>query len=388
MTKRFAEYGGMYVPESLTKPLAEVAKAFESVKKNEAFLKELSRLLTQYAGRPTPVTYAKNLSERFGQKIFLKREDLLHGGAHKTNNTLGQGLLAKHMGKTRIIAETGAGQHGVATAMIGALLKTPVEVYMGAVDVERQHANVERMKLFGATVHAVESGSATLKDAINEALRDWVTHVDTFYLFGTAAGPYPFPALVSYFQRVIGIEARQQMLTKTGHLPDAVFACVGGGSNAIGIYQGFLSDESVKLYGAEAAGDGIETGKHAATLTKGSPGIFHGMFSKFLQDADGQIAETHSVSAGLDYPGIGPEHVALQESGRVVYEPITDKEAIEAFELIAKEEGILAAIESSHALAQAIKAAKTYPKDSTFLINLSGRGDKDLDNYLTFKSTK
>ena len=382
---RFGDFGGFYVPESLTGPLHDIANAFAEIKGDEAFQKELNTLLTQYAGRPTPITHAKNLSKLVGRDVFLKREDLLHGGAHKTNNTLGQGLLAKHMGKTRIIAETGAGQHGVATAMIGALLGIPVEIYMGAIDVERQKANVERMKLFGAKVHPVTGGSQTLKDAINEAMRDWVTHVDTYYLFGTAAGPYPFPALVAYFQRVVGIEARMQMLVKTGHLPDAVFACVGGGSNAIGIYQGFLNDASVTLYGAEAAGEGLTTDKHAATLTKGSYGVFHGMHSKFLQNSDGQIAETHSISAGLDYPGVGPEHVALQELGRVSYQAITDAEAIEAFELIAKTEGIIAALESCHAVALALKLADTFPLGARLLVNLSGRGDKDMASYLEYK---
>lgn len=382
----YGAYGGCYVPEPLILPLQEVEFAFQKAMQDTAFLAALKNLLTDYAGRPTPLSHAKNLSTVAGCHFYLKREDLLHGGAHKTNNTLGQGLLAKYMGKKRIIAETGAGQHGVATAMVGALLKIPVEIYMGAVDVKRQAPNVERMKLFGAKVHAVTSGSATLKDAINDAMRDWVTNVDdTYYCFGTAAGPYPFPALVTEFQKIIGVEARAQMLSQVGALPDAVFACVGGGSNAIGIYTAFLNDESVKLYGAEAAGKGLQTTEHAATLEKGELGIFHGMYSKFLQTKEGQILETHSISAGLDYPGIGPQHVYLQETGRVCYEGVTDREAIHAFELIAKEEGILAALESCHALALALRRARSATQHSTYLINISGRGDKDLQHYLDNK---
>lgn len=388
MNTHYGEFGGAYVPETLVKPLAEIETAFLKAIKDPAFLEELDTLLKDFAGRPTPLTYARNLSERFGRKIYLKREDLLHGGAHKTNNTLGQGLLAKYMGKKRIIAETGAGQHGVATAMIGALLKIPVVVYMGAVDVERQAMNVARMKLFGAEVISVESGSRTLKDAINEAMRDWIaTCEETFYVFGTAAGPHPFPAMVRYFQKVIGIEAKIQIKKCEGRLPDAIYACVGGGSNAIGLFADFLNDTELKIFGAEADGHGNAT-HHAATLTKGDPGIFHGMKSYFLQDVEGHITETHSISAGLDYPGVGPEHSHLHDIKRVQYEAINDKEAIEAFEILTREEGIIPAIESSHAVALMLKRLKDFPKDSIHLVNISGRGDKDLHSYLSFKEAQ
>ncbi len=382
--KYYGEFGGCYVPEILMQPLAEVDQAFQEIKHDADFQAELSDLLENYAGRATPITLARNLSRIIGRKIYLKREDLLHGGAHKTNNTIGQGLLAKRMGKKRIIAETGAGQHGVATAMIGALLGIPVEVYMGRVDAERQAQNVKRMQLFGAKVHAVDSGSATLKDAINAALRDWVTNAgDTYYLFGTAAGPYPFPALVRYFQEVIGREAREQMLRLTGALPAAVFACVGGGSNAIGIFSAFLDDSQVKLYGAEAAGQGLHTDYHAATLEKGAAGVFHGMHSMFLQNQDGQITETHSVSAGLDYPGVGPEHAHLHATKRAEYLGVTDHEALNTYRLMAEREGILPAIESCHALALALREAENFDAEANLLVNLSGRGDKDLKNYFT-----
>ena len=385
-TQYYGDYGGLFVPETLVEPLRKIAVAFDEAKSDPTFDEAFQDLLVNYAGRSTPTTLARNLSHIAGRDIYLKREDLLHGGAHKTNNTLGQGLLAKRMGKTRMIAETGAGQHGVATAIAGALLKIPVHVYMGKVDVERQATNVERMRLFGATVHAVESGSATLKDAINEAMRDWVSNVDdTYYCFGTAAGPYPFPALVSYLQKVIGIEARAQMLDQAGSLPDAVYACVGGGSNAMGIFSGFVDDERVNLFGAEAAGDGVETGRHAATMTAGSSGVFHGMHSLFLQNDKGQIKETHSISAGLDYPGVGPEHAHLQQSGRVTYLTVTDEEALDAFELVAREEGILAAFESCHAIALAMREASTFPEGAKLLINVSGRGDKDLHSYLSVR---
>lgn len=386
LNKYFGDYGGMFVPETLVTPLKEVEQALVAIQDDVGFQREFQNLLLNYAGRPTPVTHAKNLSKHAGCNIYLKREDLLHGGAHKTNNTLGQALLAKKMGKTRMIAETGAGQHGVATAMAGALLGIPVDVYMGSVDVARQAMNVERMKLFGATVHSVDSGSATLKDAINDALRDWVTNANnTYYCFGTAAGPYPFPSLVAYMHRIIGVEAREQMLTITGALPDAAFACVGGGSNAIGLFSGFVDDERVQLFGAEAAGEGLSSAKHAATLLKGELGVFHGMHSKFVQDIDGQIAQTHSISAGLDYPGIGPEHVLLQEKGRVTYLGVTDEEALNAFELIAKEEGILAAFESCHAIALTMREAKRFNRDANLLINVSGRGDKDLECYVRLR---
>ncbi len=379
----FGEYGGAFVPEPLVKPLDEIAAAFKKATQDPDFTARLNLLLSDFAGRPTPLTHAANLSAQFKRQIYLKREDLLHGGAHKTNNTLGQGLLAQWMGKKRLIAETGAGQHGVATAMIGALLKLPVTVYMGAIDVERQAMNVARMKLFGATVVPVQIGSRTLKDAINEAMRDWIgSSADTFYIFGTAAGPYPFPQMVRYFQKVIGIEAKKQILQKEGRLPDAIYACVGGGSNAIGLFADFLKETSVQIFGAEAAGEGVDTPYHAATLTQGHPGIFHGMHAHFLQTPEGHIMETHSVSAGLDYPGVGPEHSHLQSIGRVHYEPITDQEALHAFAYLAREEGILPALESSHALALLLKKVTEFPEDSIHLLNLSGRGDKDLATYL------
>jgi tryptophan synthase beta chain len=379
---RYGKFGGFYAPESLMNVLADIEDGFIAIQTDTHFQQEFKTLLTQYAGRETPVTHAKRLSEKYGCQIYLKREDLLHGGAHKTNNTIGQLLLAKHLGKKRIIAETGAGQHGVATAMVGAMLGMDVEVYMGAVDIARQESNVSRMKLFGAKVHSVESGSATLKDAINEAMRDWITNAeDTYYCFGTAAGPHPFPRLVRYFQEVIGREARSQMLKQTDVLPSAVFACVGGGSNAIGIFSGFIEDAQVELYGAEPAGHGIETGEHAATLTEGKPGVFHGMHSLFLQDDEGQITEPYSISAGLDYPGIGPEHAYLQEIKRAKYFSITDDEALDAFEELSKLEGIIPAFESAHALALAFKVSKQFSKNDKILINVSGRGDKDLDSY-------
>lgn len=334
LNSRFGQYGGCYAPESLMRILKEVESGFICAQKDEGFQAELKDLLSNYAGRPTPLTHARKLSHTLGRNIYLKREDLLHGGAHKTNNTLAQCLLAKYLGKQRIIAETGAGQHGVATAMVGALLGIPVEVYMGAVDVARQGPNVQRMKLFGAKVHAVESGGATLKDAINDAMRDWITHADdTYYCFGTAAGPHPFPTMVKTFQRVIGDEARAQILERTGALPEAIFACVGGGSNAIGLFTAFVDDADVAIFGAEAAGLGLETQHHAATMQKGSSAVFHGMHSLFLQNEDGQITEPYSISAGLDYPGVGPEHAHLQHLQRVKYLGVTDEEALQAFEL-------------------------------------------------------
>ena len=379
---RYGKFGGFYAPESLMNVLADIEDGFIAIQEDLDFQQEFKTLLAQYAGRETPVTHAKRVSEKYGCQIYLKREDLLHGGAHKTNNTIGQLLLAKYLGKKRIIAETGAGQHGVATAMVGAMLGMDVEVYMGAVDVARQESNVSRMKLFGAKVHSVESGSATLKDAINEAMRDWITNAEgTYYCFGTAAGPHPFPRLVRYFQEVIGYEARSQMLEQTGVLPSAVFACVGGGSNAIGIFSGFIEDAQVELYGAEPAGHGIKTGEHAATLTEGKPGVFHGMHSLFLQNDEGQITEPYSISAGLDYPGIGPEHAYLQETKRAKYFSITDDEALDAFEELSKLEGIIPAFESAHALALAFKMSKQFSADDKILINVSGRGDKDLDSY-------
>jgi len=381
-SSRFGEFGGMYAPESLIPILKEVEAGFLKAKEDKAFVAEFQRLLSEYAGRPTPITHCKNLSQSLGFDLYLKREDLLHGGAHKTNNCIGQLLLAKYLGKKRIIAETGAGQHGVATAMVGAMLGLPVEVYMGLVDVARQAPNVQRMKLFGAKVHAVESGSATLKDAINDAMRDWITHAeDTYYCFGTAAGPHPFPTMVRYFQQVIGLEAREQMHQQTGSLPNAVVACVGGGSNAIAIFSAFLEDTEVKLFGAEAAGHGLDTDKHAATLQKGSSAVFHGMHSLFLQDEHGQITEPHSISAGLDYPGIGPEHAYLQQLKRVTYLGVTDQQALEAFELLSQKEGIIPALESAHALGLVLNHKAHFKPGDKVLVNLSGRGDKDLETY-------
>lgn len=383
LSRYYGDFGGMFAPESLVPALEALEQGFMAIQQDSAFQARLQDLLTHYAGRATPITHARNLSRLLGREIYFKREDLLHGGAHKTNNCLGQGLLAQYLGKTRIIAETGAGQHGVATAMVGALLGIPVEVYMGAVDIARQAANVQRMKLFGATVHSVTSGTATLKDAVTEAMRDWITRPDdTYYCLGSVVGPHPFPRLVRYFQEVIGTEARAQMLTQTGRLPDAVVACVGGGSNAIGIFSGFVADASVALYGAEAAGKGVDTHEHAATITKGQPGIFHGMHSIFLQTADGQIMEPYSISAGLDYPGIGPEHAFLAQTGRAQYCPVTDQQALEAFELLARREGIIPAFESAHALALVINERERFQPGASVLINLSGRGDKDLDTYM------
>ena len=386
LSTRYGRYGGVFAPEALMKILTEVETAFIETQEDFNFQKELKDLLRNFAGRETPLTHAKNLSKRLGREIYLKREDLVHGGAHKTNNVIGQCLLAKYLNKKRIIAETGAGQHGVATAMVGAMMGLSVEVYMGQIDIERQASNVARMKLFGAKVHSVTSGSATLKDAINEAMRDWMSHAeDTYYCFGTAAGPHPFPVMVKKFQEIIGIEARAQILEQAGRLPDVVYACVGGGSNAIGIFSGFLEDKNVLLVGAEADGEGIQTGRHAATLQCGTPGVFHGMESYFLQDADGQIIEPHSISAGLDYPGIGPIHPYLKESGRAIYLGATDEEALEAFEILSREEGIIPAFESAHAVAVALRDGLSRKEGSILLINISGRGDKDLNNYMKLR---
>ncbi|WP_373531522.1 tryptophan synthase subunit beta [Vampirovibrio sp.] len=378
----FGPYGGIYVPELLMPALEELEAAFLNIQDDADFLAEYQSLLKHYAGRPTPLYEAKNLSKLYGARVFLKREDLLHGGAHKTNNAIGQALLAKAMGKTRLIAETGAGQHGVATAMAGALLGMKTEVYMGAVDMERQQPNVFRMRLLGATVHAVETGSKTLKDAINEALRDWVSNLgDTYYLIGTAAGPHPYPTLVRFFQQVIGEEAHQQMLAQAGRLPDKVVACVGGGSNAIGIFQGFRNT-SAQLIGVEPAGLGLETPHHGAVLAKGTLGCLHGMKSLALQDRDGQVHETYSMAAGLDYPLVGPEHAYMQSTGEATYVSATDAEALAAFHTLAKAEGILPALETCHALAYAEVLAKTMSPDQIILINLSGRGDKDLHQVM------
>ena len=376
----FGVYGGRFVSETLMAPLNELELAYEASLIDPEFQAELAFDYAHYVGRPSPIYEAKRLSEHVGgARILLKREDLNHTGAHKINNTIGQAMLAKRMGKTRIIAETGAGQHGVATATVAARLGMKCVVYMGAVDIERQAINVFRMKLLGAEVVAVHSGSKTLKDALNEAMRDWVSNIqDTFYIIGTVAGPSPYPRMVRDFNAVVGKESRAQMLAQYHCLPDAVVACVGGGSNAIGMFHEFLNDQSVVLCGAEAAGDGIETGRHSASLSAGIPGVLHGNRTYVICDEDGQITETHSISAGLDYPGVGPEHAFLKDTGRAQYVGITDLECMQAFHLLARTEGILAALESSHAVAQGMKLAKDMPKESIVLINLSGRGDKDI----------
>jgi tryptophan synthase beta chain len=377
---RFGQFGGQYVAETLMAPLAELTEAYERLRKDPEFLAELDRDLTHYVGRPSPLYHAERLSAHVGgARIVLKREDLNHTGAHKINNTIGQGLVAKRMGKPRIIAETGAGQHGVASATVAARLGLKCVVYMGAVDIERQKMNVYRMKLLGAEVVPVTSGSKTLKDALNEAMRDWVTNVaDTFYMIGTVAGPHPYPLMVRDFNAIVGREARAQMLRDYGRLPDALTACVGGGSNAIGLFHEFLNDRDVRIVGAEAAGEGIASGHHAASLAAGRPGVLHGNRTYVLCDDNGQITETHSISAGLDYPGVGPEHAFLKDAGRAEYVGVSDDEALEAFHLLCRTEGILPALESSHAVAQAIKLAREYPKDGLVLCNLSGRGDKDV----------
>ena len=376
----FGRYGGRFVAETLIGPLNELAAAYDAARVDPAFIAEFERDLAHYVGRPSPIYFAERLSrENGGARILLKREDLNHTGAHKINNTIGQALLASRMGKTRIIAETGAGQHGVASATVAARLGLECVVYMGATDIERQMINVYRMKLLGASVVPVTSGSATLKDALNEAMRDWVTNVDdTFYIIGTVAGPDPYPRMVRDFNAVVGREARAQMLAEYGRLPDIVTACVGGGSNAIGVFHAFLNDAGVRIVGAEAAGEGIDTGHHAASLAAGRPGVLHGNRTYVICDDDGQITETHSVSAGLDYPGVGPEHAFLKDCGRAEYVGVTDDEALAAFHLLARTEGILAALESSHAIAQALKLARELPPDGVVLCNLSGRGDKDV----------
>ncbi|KTD48221.1 tryptophan synthase subunit beta [Legionella quinlivanii] len=376
----FGPYGGMFVADTLMFALENLKKAYEFYKNDPEFLAELDFELKDYVGRPSPLYYAERLSKQLGgARIYLKREDLNHTGAHKVNNTIGQGLLAKRMGKTRIIAETGAGQHGVASATVAAKLGMECVVYMGSEDIKRQSSNVYRMKLLGATVVPVTSGSRTLKDALNEAMRDWVSNVDnTFYIIGTVAGPHPYPQMVRDFQAVIGREARQQMLDKRGCLPDAVVACVGGGSNAIGLFHPFLNDSSVKIFGVEAAGKGIETGEHAASLIAGKPGVLHGNRTYLLCDDYGQIKDTHSISAGLDYPGVGPEHAWLRDSGRAEYVGITDDEALNAFRRLTRVEGIIPALESSHAVAYAMKLAPEMKNSQQIIVNLSGRGDKDM----------
>ncbi|SDU75582.1 tryptophan synthase beta chain [Jiangella alkaliphila] len=379
---RFGPYGGRYVPEALIAALDELDREYTAAKQDPAFTAELANLLTTYTGRPTPITEAARFGAEAagGARVLLKREDLNHTGSHKINNVLGQALLTKRIGKPRVIAETGAGQHGVATATAAALMGLECVIYMGEEDTRRQALNVARMRLLGATVVPVTTGSRTLKDAINEALRDWVTNVATTnYVFGTVAGPHPFPTLVRDLQRIIGDEARQQVLDLTGKLPDAVAACVGGGSNAIGIFHAFIDDADVALYGFEAGGDGVSTGRHAATITAGSPGVLHGARSYLLQDEMGQTIESHSISAGLDYPGVGPEHAWLKDSGRAAYEPVDDADAMEAFGLLCRTEGIIPAIESAHALAGARRLGERLGADATILVNLSGRGDKDVD---------
>ncbi len=384
---RFGDYGGLFVAETLMPPVLALGDAYEAVKADPTFQAELDGYLTHYVGRPSPLYFAERLTQHFGgAKIYLKREELNHTGSHKINNCMGQILLAMRMGKTRIIAETGAGQHGVATATVCARFGLPCVVYMGAVDVERQRPNVFRMNLLGAEVRPVTSGAATLKDAMNEAMRDWVTNVaDTYYLIGTAAGPHPYPAMVRDFQSVIGREAREQILDMEGRLPDAVVACVGGGSNAIGIFHPFLNDEGVRVIGVEAAGDGMDTDRHAAAINGGRPGVLHGNKTYLIQDVEGQILEAHSISAGLDYPGIGPEHSFLHDAGRAEYMTCTDAEALAAFKLTAELEGIIPALESAHALARMADIVAQIPKDGIIMVNLSGRGDKDVNQVAAFQ---
>ena len=387
MNSHFGIYGGQYIAETLMPTLIELEREYLKAKEDPEFRREMQYLLTDYVGRESPLYYAKRLSDYAGgAKIYLKREDLNHTGAHKINNTIGQALLARRMGKTRLIAETGAGMHGVGTATVAALFGMECDVFMGAVDVERQAPNVERMKTLGARVIPVTTGSATLKDAMNEAIRNWVaTSENTFYVIGTVAGPHPYPAMVKEFQSVIGIESRRQILAKTGKLPKEVLACVGGGSNAIGMFAGFLDDKEVKLTGVEAGGRGVETGEHAASICGGRVGVLHGCKTYLLQTDDGQIVEAYSVSAGLDYPGVGPEHSYLADTGRVRYTTINDDEAVAAFDLLSRQEGIIPALESSHAVAEALKVAKNYGREDAIIVCLSGRGDKDMDNIRNYK---
>lgn len=383
---RFGTFGGRYVPETLMNALYELEEAYNRYKDDPDFLAEVRYLLKQYSGRPTPLYYAERLTEHLGgAKIYLKREDLNHTGAHKINNTIGQAVLAKRMGKKKIIAETGAGQHGVASATVAALLGLECKVFMGEEDTKRQALNVFRMKLLGAEVVPVTSGTRTLKDACNETLRYWVSHVDdTYYILGSVTGPHPYPMMVRDFQRVIGLETKDQILEAEGRLPDVIVAAVGGGSNAMGIFHPFVADTSVRLIGVEAAGRGVDTDKHAATMTKGTPGVFQGSMSYVLQDEGGQVQEAHSISAGLDYPGIGPEHAYLKDIKRAEYVPITDAEALDALQLLSRKEGIIPALESAHAVAHTLKLAPTLPKDQTIVINLSGRGDKDVESIIGY----
>jgi tryptophan synthase beta chain len=376
---KFGQFGGFYVPEVLMPALEELENAFNTFANDKKFNQELGQLLADYAGRPTPLYFAKRFSELLGFNIYLKREDLLHGGAHKMNNTLGQGLLAKYMGKKKLIAETGAGQHGLATAMVGALLNMETKIFMGTTDIERQSVNVHKMKLCGAQVIPVKGATGTLKDAINDAMRYWTANVqDTFYLFGTAAGPHPYPAIVRQFQSCIGKEARAQILEKTGHLPDTVVACCGGGSNAIGIFSAFIDDTDVKLIGIEAGGKGVSENRHAATLVAGRVGVLHGAKSYLLQDAQGQVHDTESVCAGLDYPAVGPEHCLLKDTNRAQYVAAEDEQVLDAFELLCHTEGIIPALESSHALAYLISQKDKLSPETVIIANLSGRGDKDV----------
>ncbi|MFD0694821.1 tryptophan synthase subunit beta [Paenibacillus sp. GCM10027628] len=383
---RFGKFGGRYVPETLMNALIELEEAYETYKNDPEFIAEVRYLQKQYSGRPTPLYYAERLSEKLGgAKIYLKREDLNHTGAHKINNTIGQAVLAKRMGKKKVIAETGAGQHGVASATVAALLGFECKVFMGEEDTKRQALNVFRMKLLGSEVIPVTSGTRTLKDACNETLRYWVSNVeDTYYILGSVTGPHPYPMMVRDFQRVIGDESREQILEAEGRLPDAVIACVGGGSNAMGIFYPFVGDASVKLIGVEAAGRGVDTDEHAATMTKGSPGVFQGSMSYLLQDEYGQVQPAHSISAGLDYPGIGPEHSYLKDIERAKYVPITDQEALDALQLLSRTEGIIPALESAHAIAETVKLAPTMSKDQIIVVSLSGRGDKDVDAIMDY----
>ncbi len=386
---RYGDFGGFYVPEVLIPALEEIEAAFDRYRDDPGFVGELDDLYKYYAGRPTPLYHAKRFSEHVGFNVYIKREDLLHGGAHKVNNTLGQGLLAKYMGKTKLIAETGAGQHGLATSMIGALFGMETKIFMGSTDIARQNVNVHKMKLCGAEVVSVQGGTGTLKDAINDALRYWTANVeDTFYLFGTAGGPHPFPTIVKHFQSPIGEEARPQSIEMIGKLPDMVVACVGGGSNAIGIFSGFEADKDVKLIGVEGAGKGLDTDEHCATLVKGSVGILHGAQTYVLQDEDGQIHETECISAGLDYPGVGPEHSYLKDTGRAQYVSADDESVLDAFELLIKTEGIIPALESSHALAWLVSQKGKLSAKTNVVVNLSGRGDKDVRIVESYRPLK
>ncbi len=386
----FGKFGGMFAPETLMQPLLELAEAYQRLRADAKFQEEFMEDLRLYVGRPSPLYPARRLTAQWGgARVYLKREDLNHTGAHKINNTIGQALLARHMGKRRVVAETGAGQHGVATATVAARFGLTCVIYMGSEDIKRQSINVYRMKLLGAEVVSVESGSKTLKDAVNEAFRDWVTNVeDTFYIFGTVAGPHPYPLIVRDFQSVVGREVRWQIMEFEGRLPDALVACVGGGSNAMGLFYPFIEDSQVALYGVEAAGEGIETGRHAATLCAGRPGVLHGSRSYLLETNDGQIIETHSISAGLDYPGVGPEHAWLKESGRARYAAVTDKDALAAFHELTRAEGILPALESSHAIAYAKRLAPELGRDKAMVVSLSGRGDKDIHTVAALEGIK